>query len=95
MVSNFAETTRIKNVREVILKDLDVLSVSASNFNSNLNEMINLLLTVPKKCSDSLGQKEVQELKKEKFDIVLLSKSNSYCYLSLVQYFKVSIKISL
>ena len=48
-----------------------------------------LFLDSPSLCLEGLGTKEVQDLKKDKYDFVILSLFFDYCYLSLVDHFKV------
>ncbi|KAB7505525.1 putative UDP-glucuronosyltransferase ugt-55 [Armadillidium nasatum] len=49
-----------------------------------------LITEIPKICVQGLGQKEVQDLKKEKFDLIILNLFfMDYCFLSFVHYFKI------
>ncbi|KAB7498172.1 hypothetical protein Anas_10756 [Armadillidium nasatum] len=89
VVSGYAESTKKNNIRDVLIKDLDIDSIVSTSFESPGNAIKNLLLNSPQMCSDTLGQKDVQDLKKEKFDIVMISVFFNYCYLSLVDHFNV------
>ncbi|RXG58614.1 hypothetical protein Avbf_14295, partial [Armadillidium vulgare] len=87
VVSGYAESTQKKNIRDVLIKDFDIDSIVSTSFESPGNAIKNLLLNSPQMCSDTLAQKDVQDLKKEKFDIVMISVFFNYCYLSLVDHF--------
>lgn len=90
MVSSFKPFKEIENLREVTVDIADISSTFLSQtFEDAKSAFKNLFTKSPDLCSDSLEQKQVQDLKKEHFDVVILSMFFCDCYFSLVHHFKV------
>lgn len=89
MVSPFKPPKVRENVREVQVTGVDIQKVVPNMFAGKAHGPITLMNAVPKLCSDALEQKAVQDLLKEKYDLVMLSAFMAECFLSIVHQLKV------
>ncbi|XP_064092120.1 UDP-glucuronosyltransferase 2B13-like isoform X2 [Macrobrachium nipponense] len=71
-------------IREVLVPEGDVVQTGPNRFNMTMMTFLQQMQTLMPICVESMGRREVQNLRREKFDVVLLSPFND-CYLSLVQ----------
>ncbi|XP_042226289.1 UDP-glucosyltransferase 2-like isoform X1 [Homarus americanus] len=89
MVSPYKPAKERPNVREVRVTNADILKVIPNLFEGNkITAPIHLMLAVPTICSDALSSDEIQNLLKEKFDLILLSAFLGDCLLSVVHQLK-------
>ncbi|KAB7505524.1 hypothetical protein Anas_01638 [Armadillidium nasatum] len=89
MVSSFVPSRSIKNIREIVIKNVTTDHLLSTTFDVPSDAITKLFHETPKLCSDGLQQSHVQNLKNEEFDIILISIFFDLCYLSFVHHFKV------
>ncbi|KAL7630187.1 UNVERIFIED_CONTAM: hypothetical protein RMT77_019674 [Armadillidium vulgare] len=89
MVSSFVPSRSIKNIREIVIKNVTTDPLLSSTFDVPSDAITKLFHETPKLCSDGLEQSHVQNLKNEEFDVILISIFFDLCYLSFVHHFKV------
>ena len=92
IVSGDANSKPVKNLKDIVVP----AEFTASSLLHNVfqeggadNVVKDLISQCPEMCVQSLGTKEVQDLKKDQYDLVMISMFFNYCYLSLVDHFKV------
>ncbi|XP_069937313.1 UDP-glucosyltransferase 2-like [Cherax quadricarinatus] len=91
MVSPFKPSKVRENVHEVVFSGGDLSRQVPNLFTGNkMTAPMTMMKILPGLCVDALGTKEVQNLLKEDFDLVLLSVFVSECFLSAVHQMKVS-----
>ena len=92
IVSGYEESKPIKGLTDVVFENgRNVEEFVTDIFAEGRKELMfhDLLYKMPEMCLSNLADKGVQELKKEKFDIVMLSMFFSTCFSSLLHHFKV------
>lgn len=89
MVTPYKATKVRENVREIIVTGIDISKIAPNMFAGKAHGPIALMKAVPKLCSDALEQQPVQDLLKEKFDLVMLSAFVSECFLTIPYQLKV------
>ncbi|KAL7637533.1 UNVERIFIED_CONTAM: hypothetical protein RMT77_012261 [Armadillidium vulgare] len=88
MVSGDKPTKKVDNIREIVAHNYSVDPMLVNIFDDSqmnsafLRETLNL-------CMSVLEQPHIQALKKEKFDLIIMSTFFNYCFLSFVHHFKV------
>ncbi|RXG55521.1 2-hydroxyacylsphingosine 1-beta-galactosyltransferase [Armadillidium vulgare] len=88
MVSPFEPFKKLDNVREILIENYDVNDHLKGAFEGK-HSIMSLFTSTPKMCIDGLGQQKIQDLKKEKFDLIILNVFFDYCYLSFVHHFQI------
>ncbi|KAL7630943.1 UNVERIFIED_CONTAM: hypothetical protein RMT77_018767 [Armadillidium vulgare] len=89
IVSPYEPSKKIENIREILIANFSMDSLLDKAFTGG-STILPLLTEIPKICVQGLGQKKVQDLKKEKFDLIILNVFfMDYCFLSFVHYFKI------
>ena len=91
IVSSDANGKPVKNLKDVVISKNHTIQSQIKNMfdkDTAANMMGDFLLARLNLCSNGLASPEVQELKKDKYDMVMLSLFFSDCYLSLVDHFK-------
>nr|XP_053649848.1 UDP-glucosyltransferase 2-like [Cherax quadricarinatus] len=90
VVSPYKSSKERNNVREVVLTGVDVLDKMPNLFTGNKIFTLSSVFThMPSLCADALGAKNVQNLLKEDFDLIILSVFMSDCFLAVVHQLKV------
>ncbi|XP_064089536.1 uncharacterized protein LOC135203627 [Macrobrachium nipponense] len=77
------------NIREVVVPEGNVGLMNVNHFEQSLLPGVGHLPQMLSICGQTLANKEVQELPREKYDIVLLSNFFCDCYLSIIHQLKV------
>ncbi|XP_066970092.1 uncharacterized protein [Macrobrachium rosenbergii] len=75
-------------IREVLVPEADVMRTNPNRFNLTMLTFFHQIQTLIPICVEILGKREVQSLRQEKFDVILLSPFSD-CYLSLVHQLQV------
>ncbi|KAL7630942.1 UNVERIFIED_CONTAM: hypothetical protein RMT77_018766 [Armadillidium vulgare] len=88
MVSPYESPAKIENIREILIENFSINSFVGNVF-SGASAILPLFTETSKLCVEGLGQQNVQDLKKEKFDLIILNAFMDYCYLSFVHHFKI------
>lgn len=84
MVSPYPPSKVTKNVREVVVPEGAIETMSTNVFASKVAGPMTVTLASITKCPDTLGAASVQALLKEQFDVVLLTTFLAPCFISLV-----------
>ncbi|KAB7505543.1 Ecdysteroid UDP-glucosyltransferase [Armadillidium nasatum] len=88
MVSAFEPDKERENIREVIIRNYTVDYLLKKAFEQT-GTFTKFYFISTKACIDGLKQEHIQDLKKEKFDVIIMSVFFDYCYFSLIHHFKV------
>ncbi|XP_066971029.1 UDP-glycosyltransferase UGT5-like [Macrobrachium rosenbergii] len=89
LVTPFPSKVVKDNIREVVVPEGNAGLVDVNHFEGSFFPSIGGVFQYLDACGKTLAYKEVQELSKEKYDIVLLSNFLCDCYLSIVHKLKV------
>lgn len=88
MVSTFEPDKERENIREVIIQNYTVDYLLKKAFEQK-GTFTKFYFISTKACIDGLKQQHIQDLKKEKFDVIIMSVFFDYCYFSFIHHFKV------
>ncbi|RXG56120.1 Anthocyanidin 3-O-glucosyltransferase [Armadillidium vulgare] len=88
MVSLYEPTKKIENIRDVVIQNVS-LDIMMTNIFEDNDVVTSIIKEMPTLCFKALDQPQIQALKNEKFDLVILSIFFNYCFLSLIHHFKV------
>ena len=92
IVSTDPNPKPIKNLNDVVItgtKSVDTFLKDVFKERGADSVVKEIIFNCAEMCVDGLGSKEVQALRKEKYDVIMLSLFFDYCYLSLVDEMKV------
>ncbi|KAB7505542.1 hypothetical protein Anas_01643 [Armadillidium nasatum] len=89
VISPFEPTQPIENIREVLIHNYSVDTYLEKAFEEKAIVIMKFFIVAVDACIDGLKQQQIQALKEEKFDAVIVNIFFSQCYLSLVHHFKV------
>ncbi|KAL7630946.1 UNVERIFIED_CONTAM: hypothetical protein RMT77_018770 [Armadillidium vulgare] len=89
VISPFEPTKPIENIREVLIHNYSVDTYLEKAFEEKSLVIMKFFIVAVDACIDGLKQQQIQALKEEKFDAVIVNIFFSQCYLSLVHHFKV------
>ncbi|XP_047498158.1 UDP-glucosyltransferase 2-like isoform X1 [Penaeus chinensis] len=84
LVSPFRPSKTRENLREILVPGISIHDYIPNLFTGKTAGPMALMSASPALCSEALAKEEVQDLLKEKFDVVLLSMFISHCFLSIV-----------
>ncbi|RXG56176.1 hypothetical protein Avbf_14084 [Armadillidium vulgare] len=88
LVSGVKPTKKVDNIREIVAHNYSIDPILVKIFEDS--QLISALLReTPDLCFRVLEQPHIQALKKEKFDIIIITMFFNYCFLSFVHHFKV------
>ncbi len=93
-MSSDANSKQIKNLKDVVLTtSFTNTSILDNVFKKGGADQLmkDLIFGSPELCVAGLESKEVQDLKKDKYDVIMLSLFFDFCYLSLVDQMKVRV----
>ncbi|KAB7505536.1 UDP-glucuronosyltransferase 1-7C [Armadillidium nasatum] len=88
MVSMYEPTKKIENIREVVIQNVSLDSMLVNIFEDN-DVVASIFKEMSTICFKALDQPQIQALKNEKFDLIILSIFFNYCFLSFIHHFKV------
>ncbi|XP_068211135.1 UDP-glycosyltransferase UGT5-like isoform X2 [Palaemon carinicauda] len=84
LVTPFPSKGNKDNIREVVVPEGNVGKLNLNFFEESFSPRLSSMSQYFKICDSSFGNKQVQDLSREKFDIVFLSAFFCDCYLSLI-----------
>ncbi|KAB7505530.1 hypothetical protein Anas_01652, partial [Armadillidium nasatum] len=88
MVSAFEPAKNINNIREVVIQNFTLDHLMTNIFEEN-DLIMEMFTELPKLCIEALDQPQIQALKKEKFDLIIMSMFFDYCFHTFIHHLKV------
>ncbi|XP_066971028.1 UDP-glycosyltransferase UGT5-like [Macrobrachium rosenbergii] len=89
LVTPFPSKGVKNNIREVVVTEGNVGLMNLNHFEASFVPGVGRFVHYLEACEKTLAHKEVQELSREKYDVILLSNFFCDCYLSLIHQLKV------
>ncbi|KAK8394676.1 hypothetical protein O3P69_005862 [Scylla paramamosain] len=89
-ITGYEFSTKKPNIRMVFIPDIQIYNKMPNLFESDSRTAVSFLLELLKTaCVKALSYEEVQSLREEKFDLILVQAVGSECFLSFVHELKV------